>query len=140
VHGIDYSPASADVARRLNAPEIAAGRVQIQQASVSALPFADAAFDAVTAVETHYYWPNLADDLREIRRVLKPGGHLIIIAETYRGSTFGALAAPVMKLLRARYMTLQQHRDLFAAACFSEIEVYDQPKKGWMCVVGRKNN
>jgi SAM-dependent methyltransferase len=138
VHGVDYSPASVDVARRLNAGLIAAGRVQIQQASVSALPFADATFDAVTAVETHYYWPNLADDLREVRRVLKPGGQLVIIAETYRGSTFGALAAPVMKLLRARYMTIQEHRDVFAAAGYSDVQVFDQPKKGWMCIIGRK--
>jgi SAM-dependent methyltransferase len=138
VHGVDYSPTSVEVARGLNAPLIAAGRVQIQQASVSQLPFAAETFDAVTAVETHYYWPNLADDLREIRRVLKPGGQLIIIAETYRDSTFGALAAPVMGLLRARYLTLEQHREVFAAAGYSEIEVFSQPKKGWMCIVGRK--
>ena len=28
----------------------------------------------VTAVETHYYWPDLIADLQEIIRVLKPGG------------------------------------------------------------------
>jgi SAM-dependent methyltransferase len=138
VHGVDYSPASVDVARRLNAALIEAGRMQIQQASVSTLPFNPATFDVVTAVETHYYWPDLTNDLREILRVLKPGGRLMIIAETYRDSTFGAVAAPVMKLLRARYMTLQQHRDLFAAAGYSEVEVFDQPRKGWMCITGRR--
>src|SRR5690242_10690637 len=101
VSGIDYSAASVAQARRTNREEIAQGRVDVQQGSVSRLPFPDATFDLVTAVETHYYWPYLADDLREVRRVLKPGGTLVVIAETYQGSTFSALLWPAMKLLRA---------------------------------------
>ena len=65
VFGVDYSATSVDVARRVNAAAIEAGRVDVQQASVSALPFAAATFDLVTAVETHYYWPDLESDLRE---------------------------------------------------------------------------
>jgi len=41
-------------------------------------------FDIVTAVETHYYWPNLATNVKEILRVLKPGGTFALIAEAYR--------------------------------------------------------
>src|SRR6516225_7678745 len=59
VYGIDYSAASVAAARSANAPGIEAGRVDIQQASVSHLSFPDGTFDVVTAVETHYYWPNL---------------------------------------------------------------------------------
>jgi len=59
---------------------IQAGRVQIEQASASRLPFADEKFDLVTAVETLYYWPNPATDLQEVLRVLKPGGTLVIIS------------------------------------------------------------
>lgn len=56
------------------------GRVEIQKASVSQLPFSDNKFDLVTAVETQYYWPDLDKDMEEILRVLKPGGTLIVIA------------------------------------------------------------
>ena len=45
--------------------------------------------DVVTAVKTHYYWPDLHADLREILRVLKPGGALVVIAEAYRGQRLG---------------------------------------------------
>jgi ubiquinone/menaquinone biosynthesis C-methylase UbiE len=50
VVGIDYSPASVEVSRITNTPEIEAGRVQIEQGSVAAMPFSDCRFDIVTAV------------------------------------------------------------------------------------------
>jgi ubiquinone/menaquinone biosynthesis C-methylase UbiE len=41
VYGIDYSPASVAVARKTNAGEVAAGRVDVREGSVSKLPFPD---------------------------------------------------------------------------------------------------
>src|SRR4051794_10563316 len=58
VFGIDYSAASVAAARRTNARWIQAGRADVQQGSVSRLPYPDGTFDVVTAVETHYYWPD----------------------------------------------------------------------------------
>jgi ubiquinone/menaquinone biosynthesis C-methylase UbiE len=138
VCGVDYSAASVAAARATNARAIAEGRVEVQQASVSALPFADATFDLVTAVETHYYWPDPANDLREILRVLKPGGRLAIIAETYRGQTLGALMIVPMTLLRARYLTVEEHRQLLTAAGFAQVVVDIEPPKGWIYAAGLK--
>jgi SAM-dependent methyltransferase len=138
VFGIDYSAASVAVARRTNARWLEAGRVDIQQGSVSRLPYPNRTFDVVTAVETHYYWPDLAADLREILRVLKPGGNLVIIAEAYKGSRFDILHRPGMKLLRATYLSVSEHRDLFSAAGYSETVVLEDRRKGWICVVGRR--
>jgi SAM-dependent methyltransferase len=136
VCGIDYSAESVAVSRRENADAIAAGRVEIELASVSRLPFPDGHFDLVTAVETQYYWPKPADDMREIRRVLKPGGHLVVILETYRGGRFGALKGTVMRALRSAHLTVEQHRELFLAAGFSEIATFTEPRHGWFCGVG----
>lgn len=47
---------------------------------MAALPFPDRSFDVVTVVETHYYWPDLPASLREILRVLEPGGTFALIA------------------------------------------------------------
>jgi SAM-dependent methyltransferase len=85
VVGLDVSAASVVVAQDTNAGGIEAGRVQILQGSVAALPFPSGVFDLVTAVETHYYWPDLAANVKEILRVLKPGGTFALIAEAYRG-------------------------------------------------------
>lgn len=86
--GLDYSAASVAVSCDTNAQQIEAGRVQIEQGSVAALPFPDCTFDIVTAVETHYYWPDVPTSVREVRRVLKPVGSFALIAETYRGGLF----------------------------------------------------
>jgi SAM-dependent methyltransferase len=138
VSGIDYSDASVAEARAVNEAEIAAGRVDIQLGSVSRLPFADATFDLVTAVETHYYWPNLGEDLREVLRVLKPGGSLVLIAETYKGQAFGLAVRLPMMLLRAKYLTVDEHREAFTAAGFRDLSVSVERWKGWICVVGKR--
>src|SRR5262245_14398289 len=138
VHGIDYSAASVAAARSTNAQWLEAGRVEIQQASVSRLPFPNSAFDVVSAVETHYYWPNFEADLREILRVLKPGGTLVIIAEAYKGRRFDILYRPAMMLLRATYLSVNEHRELFAAAGYSEVAVFEERGEGWICAVGRR--
>ena len=74
VQGIDYSAVSVEKARKVNARAIAAGRCAVQQASVAELPFEAEQFDVVTAFETVYFWPELAQNFREVYRVLKPGG------------------------------------------------------------------
>jgi SAM-dependent methyltransferase len=138
VYGIDYSAVSVDVARRTNKRWIEMGHADVRQGSVSHLPFPDDTFDVVSAVETHYYWPNLVEDMREIRRVLKPGGRLVVIAETYSGRRFDALYRPAMRLLRAAYLSVSEHRESLWAAGFCETVVSEERGKGWICAVGRK--
>jgi len=141
VFGIDYSPASVAVARERNRASIARGRVDIREGTVSSLPFPDDTFDLVTAVETHYYWPNLPGDVREVMRVLKPHGAFVIIAETYRGRRNDWLYRPVMRLLlRAAYLTPDQHRLLLSDAGYSDVEVFTDTTHGWICAIGHSQS
>ena len=138
VVGWDYSATSIGVARATNALEIASGGVTIQQGSVVALPFQDGTFDIVTAVETHYYWPNLPANFQEILRVLKPGGTFALIAETYRGGHLGKVYGMVMPLLHATFLTDGEHRNLLRQAGFVEVATAHVPWKSWMCATGRR--
>lgn len=139
VFGVDYSPASVAVARERNRSSIERGRVQIHEASVSSLPFPDESFDVATAVETHYYWPDLPADVREVMRVLKSGGTFAIIAETYRGRRNDWLYRPVMRgLLRAHYLTAEEHRRLLSDAGYRDVAVFEEKARGWICAVGYK--
>jgi ubiquinone/menaquinone biosynthesis C-methylase UbiE len=138
VTGLDYSAASVAVSRDRNAQEIKAGRVQIEQGSVAALPFPDRTFDVVTAVETHYYWPDLPANVREVLRVLKPGGTFALIAETYRGGPFRLVYGIVMPLLRAAFLSDAEHRDLLTQAGFTEVATQHVSGKNWICATGRR--
>jgi len=137
VLGVDYSEASVEASREANRDAVADGRVEVQQGSVSRLPFADAMFDLVTAVETHYYWPDLANDAREILRVLKPGGTLLVIAEAYKGR-YGWLFQLAMLPMRARLMSADEHRAWLETAGFTGVEVSEKRGHGWICVTGRR--
>jgi len=138
VHGVDYSAASVAAARSRNRSALESGRVTIELGSVSRLPFSDDRFDLVTAFETHYYWPDLVADLREIRRVLKPGGTLLIIAELYLKPNFGRLDKLAMKPHGGTLHTPDQHRDLFVSAGYSDVQVFLDAAKSWICVKGKK--
>jgi SAM-dependent methyltransferase len=141
VYGVDHSSASIDASRYLNRRLIDAGRVELRQAGVSRLPFRDQMFDLVTAVETHFYWPDLRSDMREVWRVLKPGGTLLIIAEIYKGGKFDRRAqtfAAAMTPLGYSHLSVDEHRDMFATAGFSDVEVFEEYEKGWICAKGRR--
>jgi SAM-dependent methyltransferase len=138
VYGVDYAKGSVVASRAKNAKLIQAGRVEIKEGSVSDLPFPDNKFDLVTAVETQYYWPDLVHDMKEILRVLKPGGTLIVVAESYKKGSNNALQRPVMKLLRASNMGVDDHRELFLKAGYEDVQIFEERAKGWICGTGKK--
>lgn len=138
VYGVDYAAGSVAASRSKNAELIRAGRVEIKEGTVSELPFADASFDLVTAVETQYYWPDLEKDMREILRVLKPGGRLVVILESYKKGAGNAVVGPVMKALKASNLSVEEQRELFLRAGYVEVDVFEERGKGWFCGVGRK--
>ena len=140
VEGVDYSAASVAVASKLNKEWIGSGRVEIREGSVSRLPFAEGSFDLVVAVETHFWWPDLPGDLRELLRVLKTGGELAIIAEIYKGSD-----AKSAKLLEAhlpklgmKLLSADEHREMLTDAGYADVRIVVDSRKGWIFASGRE--
>jgi len=138
IYGVDYAKGSVAASRARNAPLIKTGRVEIREASIAQLPFSENTFDVVTAVETHYYWPDLVKSMQEVLRVLKPGGMLMIVAESYKKGAYSALKGPAMKLLRAANLTVEQHRALFSRAGYTNVQIFEERAKGWICAIGKK--
>jgi ubiquinone/menaquinone biosynthesis C-methylase UbiE len=142
VYGVDYSKESVAVANRTNRQWIDMARVEIRDGSVSQLPFSEDVFDLVTAVETHFWWPDLPADMREVLRVLKPGGALIIIAEVYKeaNTTVAKLAEKYASRTGMTLLSVIEHRELFANAGYLDVQVIEEPDKGWICGIGRKRS
>jgi SAM-dependent methyltransferase len=75
---------------RVSALDAAAGQVavarerlptaDIREGDLEALPFADSSFDAVTAVNSIFYAANMAAAMRELVRVARPGGRVVVTA------------------------------------------------------------
>lgn len=139
VYGADYATGSVAASRATNAGLVRERRVEVVQASVSCLPFPENTFDLVTAVETQYFWPDLLNDVKEIRRVLKPAGVLVVIAEAYKGGGKSKAHDAAVSLLGSGCLSVAEHRDLFTKAGYSDIQLFEERKRGWICVTGRKS-
>jgi SAM-dependent methyltransferase len=86
VAGIDVSTEMVEQARARNAAAIGAGALDLRYGTVEHLPFEDAAFDLALAINSMQVWPDRDAGLREIRRVLRPGGRSRSRSRRARGS------------------------------------------------------
>ncbi|MBW4496751.1 MAG: methyltransferase domain-containing protein [Oscillatoria princeps RMCB-10] len=77
VTGIDLSPGMRAVATQQAAARGIAN-VRFQEAGATQLPFADSQFDIVTCRYVAHHFPDLTPALKEIVRVLKPGGQFLV--------------------------------------------------------------
>ena len=77
--GLDRSETMVQQAQRRNAAAIQAGRVELQRADASAIPYADASFNKVFSINVAHFWSDPLAVLAVLQRVLVPGG-LVAIA------------------------------------------------------------
>ena len=135
VQGIDYSAVSVEKTRKVNARAIAAGRCTVQQASVAELPFEAEQFDVVTAFETVYFWPELAQNFREVYRVLKPGGVFFICNEANGETTKDDKWTQIIDGMTIYTDTAL--KEYLEQAEFCQIQSHKN-KKGWLCITAQK--
>ena len=99
VVGVDHSAVVLGQARRRNADAIKAGRVRLIHAPVEHLQVADGPFDAALAANTVGMWPEPTVRLREIGRLLRPGGRIALVSQPRcPGATAATSAAAADRL------------------------------------------
>ncbi|MBS6861981.1 MAG: class I SAM-dependent methyltransferase [Clostridiales bacterium] len=134
VKGIDYSPVSVEKSKNVNEAAITEGRCAVLQGSVADMMFADNWFDAVTAFETVYFWPDLPQCFREVYRVLKPGGTFLICNESNGDTDKDEKWTEIIG-----GMTIYKDIELKAyleQAGFHDVQIHK--KKSWLCITARK--
>ena len=134
VKGIDYSPVSVEKARQRNAEAIQEGHCVVWQGSVEQIIFASGWFDAVTAFETVYFWPNLPQCFREVYRVLMPGGTFLICSEC-RDAASGEKWTE--KISGMTIYSGDELKTFLVKAGFCNVQIHEN-KMGWLCVTGQK--
>ena len=131
VYGIDISEESVEKARRVNA-KVLDKQVFVTQGSAEKLPYEDGKFDLVTAVETVYFWPNLPDCLKEVKRVLKPGGRFAIMVEVIENDS---MWTDIVKGMTA--YSPEQLKKLLDDAGFIQTEIH-RKKPSYATILGVK--
>ena len=76
--GLDYSEDMIKLASSLNKDLITSGKAEFVQGNVSSLPWNENEFSVVVGIETFFFWPRPEVALKEIFRVLLPGGRLVL--------------------------------------------------------------
>lgn len=127
IYGIDISSQAVKESIKMNEAQVKNGSVIVKEASVSSIPYEDQFFDAITAFQTHFFWPSLEQDVAEVWRVLKSGGKLIIIAELYK-----------MKYHMEVYQTPAVMKELLERTGFQTVYVTEKSSKGWLCITAIK--
>ena len=117
VVGMDISDEMIRVARRNSLDE---HNLLFVVGEVAEIPWEANFFTHAISVESAYYWPNPAGGVKEVFRVLRPGGTAWILVNYYRDNPhchqWGALLAVQTHLLSA-----EQWSELFRRAGFATV-------------------
>jgi SAM-dependent methyltransferase len=122
--GVDMTPAMVERARK-NAEKAGLTHVEFREGRLEALPVADASVDAVTSNCVINLVPDKGAVFREIARVLKPGGRLVIadilldsrLPEAIEQDLYAYVGCISGAMLRPGYMALLE------AAGLGQVEV-----------------
>lgn len=132
VVALDMDPEMLAVARALPAPSGAT--ISWQKGNAMALPFPDGAFDVVLCQHRLQFVPDRAGAVREMRRVLEPGGRALVIVlqalarhpvfETLMESVARHLSLPVSAVMTPFALCDSDDlRTLFMAAGFEKADI-----------------
>ena len=135
--GCDVSPLAIETASALNEAHVRSGRMTFHLCGVPDLPFADGAFDTVFSVESLYFWPDALAGLKEIRRVLAPGGAFMTVLEMV-GGAMNERQLAIVEHLKMFCPTRDELAELMKAAGFADVKVDFEPDRLWLCAAGRR--
>jgi ubiquinone/menaquinone biosynthesis C-methylase UbiE len=146
VAGLDHSKAMVAQSRQRNAAAVARGKVEVSLGTVDAIPHRDSTFDKVSAIETFYYWPDPVAGLREARRVLSPGGTMVVALEMSRESS--RQGSRLRRSCSEAYVAGAIQRgqvvpsgpelvELLLRSGFREARFVSEPERalGWLCAI-----
>jgi SAM-dependent methyltransferase len=138
VFGIDCSSEMVKFSEEINKKLIAQNRVQIVKGSVDKTGFSNDHFDLVTAFETYYFWPNFRKALKETKRVLKPGGKLLLVNEMVQDGVYEVKNAKLIKEAHVHLIPLQEIQAVMLLMGFVDVQVFTKAELPWNAIIAQK--
>ena len=123
--GVDHSRDMVRVARELNADAVAEGRLALLLAEAESLPLADGRFTCAAMTGVLGFLRDPVAALAEIRRVLAPGGRVVIAGSD--PELRGTPGAPEPFASRLRFYDEAGLEDLGRAAGFDDVRAVRRP-------------
>jgi len=117
VVGIDIADEMIKVARESST---SFSNVEFHVVSAETLPFGDGKFTHAFSMESLYYYANIAEALREIKRVLKPGGLFVTVVDLYQENLPSHQWVPQLKV-PVQLLSTADYRSLFEGAGFVNV-------------------
>jgi ubiquinone/menaquinone biosynthesis C-methylase UbiE len=95
IRGVDPSPVMRDQASSHNRKAVRAGRVRLDLGTADRTGLPDASVDRIVSVRNVVMWPDLAAGIAELRRIVRPGGTVVI---AWHGGTHPSRVAKSLRL------------------------------------------
>ncbi len=138
VFGIDHSEEMVTYSKKINQILIDRNRVQIIQGSVMKMSFPDDYFNLVTACETYYFWSSFGDALKEIKRVLKPDGKLLLVNEMVQDGVYEVEHAKLIAETHVCLIPLKEIQKIMLSVGFVGVQIFTKPESPWNAILAQK--
>ena len=133
IAGLDYSKDMVKLAKDFNINLVESGKAEFKHGDATSIPWDDNEFSVVVAIETFFFWSEPERSLKDIFRVLMPGGRLVI--EMAYNKDDGIDHTKLIKKMNLKLYSGEEMKRLLKESGFVDV-VINYYKSYWIPIKG----
>jgi ubiquinone/menaquinone biosynthesis C-methylase UbiE len=84
----------------------------------------------LTIRQTLLPWPDFLDDLKEVQRVIKQDGQLLIVGTVYKNKKYDRRNQRFVDAIGMTYLSIEEFKDSLGGVGYSEFDALEEKNKG----------